>query len=352
MGLIHPQLDQSEDDNYYLETFHPAGRQFEFKERAYRTDQGAVPKNSAKYAAYLLWYTADVSPKWTYNAHKFGARWFNNISLLEKVILGNFVALPDVMRDLLGLYEWHNSCKTFYEKVKGTTVIAKGSFKDQNTIDILVSSIISFDHDAIKEKNIHESFSIIFDSPSDYNRCINNDIVRILSLKNDYSDKADELDQFIADPPSVFPLKISELEAESQGIQQDATAAVSKLMIKCLTRCYLAKQIYSDFDYFYEEQPDRIEGFIFTNLCIAATIFCIAKSYETGMDYEKRLYHLHQLVINIERKMFLQDFFYRVSKFDVIKLCGISLGIQMSNIIEWCLPKSLFTHGNIIMTIF
>ena len=94
------------------------------------------------------------------------------------------------------------------------------------------------------------------------------------------------------------------------------------------------------------QHVERVEGYFINNLCTLSIISNLRRESQ-HYDYTRILYNLNQLVMNIEKKMLFDDFIFYLSKIRTLKIISISLGWFISNVVEWCIPPSLFERSKI-----
>ncbi len=70
------------------------------------------------------------------------------------------------------------------------------------------------------------------------------------------------------------------------------------------------------------------------------------------MDHTRFVYNLNQLWVQIERRLFLDDWFVQVSKFKMMKLTSIVLGRVVNNAVEIVVNPPLIPYGICNMVLF
>ena len=361
-GLLNPNIDVPDELNkevhVFVKSFYPKDlANFRFKEIEHKPDDEVLPNNSLSYAVYLAYYTIDITPFWS------------QIFLLDPKILSvlkkrapdlkdefiitivlNFIHMPDIMRDFLGLYEWNAHCQKFYNEATQSSKPASGVFRDNKELYKFFFDKITFDYDQVMEfANTSgllqdDHWGGYFSSSKNFYMSINQSLTYLLTLDKSIQEKKDlmiKISEFKKKPSNSFLADLIGLLEPSSALENfdDRRVIIGKSIEKVIIECYKITTLK------LEKKPQRIPGFELTNLCILGTIISLRTNAKVNMSYDRTLFNLNQLTTNIERKMFLDDSFYKLSKFKLIKLSGISLGMTLSNLVEWCLPESLFTHG-------
>ena len=93
------------------------------------------------------------------------------------------------------------------------------------------------------------------------------------------------------------------------------------------------------------------EPFIIPNLIILGQ--CVYLRNKTKeLDHVRFMFNLNQLWLNVERRMFFEDWYVQVSKFKMMKLTSIVLGRVVNNVIEMVVNPSLIPYGKIESTFY
>ncbi|RYE34590.1 MAG: hypothetical protein EOP48_30470, partial [Sphingobacteriales bacterium] len=356
-ALLNPNIEtypQLHDDVFaFVKKFYPTQEEeFSFKPKSYKPTDEILPNNTLAYAIYLAYQTMDLSPFWS-QAFFFDKKAFTEvkarvhdleIEFLITVVL-NFIHMPDMIHDILGMVEWNKNCRTFYTKATQTTPDPLYRNNNQEIYEYLANKF-TFDFErtkklAAKSGLLHDSFwKKIFDNPGQYNFNVNKSLLTLLTMKKNLEQKASfvaQLKHLLKTSPKNFISELCLLLHPSENIRpyNEARVLLGQMVEQAIVRAYklATRSLY--------RRNQRVQGFVLTNLSMLGTIVMLRDSVKSKMSYNRALYNLNQLITNFERKVYLDDNFAKMSKFKLMKIAGISLGMQISNIVEWCLPESL-----------
>ena len=370
----------------------------------------AQPENSLAYAIYLLRHTLDIAPHWIQRFF-FDSKTFENTGADIKkefvlAIVLNFIHLPDSFMDFIGLYEWDAYLRGFCSRpLDEEAASEKGLLSGQQEFRMQFYTLINFDlgkvaelaraNELMHEKDWEELLSSKTGEHT-YNRNINSTLVylieqarknkrisiqeriiissRMFNMSGGVYISPSQLEQ----PPSEFlGMLIKRLQSARKSVFANRDMSLNeldKLQIGNVVRAVIL-ECYKTLNNSDEELPkadkidrpnhdfpsesgqsddvvnignaEKVGGFEMTNLCILGTLISLRNSTKEKKRNRKIIYKLHLLATSIERKMYLDQIFYKFSKLKFIKLTGISLGFTIGNVFEWCLPDPLLTFGNI-----
>jgi len=362
-GLLNSNVEKyqglHDDVLAFIKKFYPGlDEEFSFKAKPYKPADEVLPNNTLAYAIYLAYQTMDISPFWT-QAFFFDKTVFREvkarvrdleIEFLISVVL-NFIHMPDMIHDIFGLMEWNKNCRTIYTAGTGKTPEPLYRNNNQEIYEYLASKFV-FDFEktkklASKSGLLNDAFwKKIFDNSAQYNFNINKSILALLTMKHTLEQKSAfivQLKPLLKSSPNIFMSELCPLLYPSENMMRpysETRVLLGQMIEQAVVRAYklATRSLY--------QRNQRIPGFILTNLSMLGTIMTLRESGKSKMSYNRMLYNLNQLITNFERKIYLDDNFFKLSKFKLMKIAGISLGMQISNIIEWCLPGSLITNGN------
>jgi len=363
-GLLNANVEKYQglyDDVFaFIKKFYPGyEEEFSFKAKPCKPTDEILPNNTLAYAIYLAYQIMDISPFWT-QAFFFGKKVFTElkarvrdleIEFIITVVL-NFIHMPDMIRDILGLMEWNKNCRAFYIKNTASTGKTPEPLYRNNNQEIYEYFASKFVFDFEKTKKLasksgllHDAFwKKIFDNSGQYNFNVNKSILALLTMKHSLEQKSAyivQLKPLLKSPPNIFVSELCPLLYPTDNIRpySETRVLVGQMIEQAVVRAYklATRSLY--------QRNQRLPGSILTNLSMLGTIMTLRESGKSKMSYNRMLYNLNQLITNFERRIYLDDNFFKMSKFKLMKIAGISLGMQISNIVEWCLPPSLIANG-------
>jgi len=387
-GLLNNNIkvtkDLNDDVDRFVKEYYPPLNKFGHHEIDYsnKKDEKVLPNNSLAYALYLTYHTLDITPQWT-QIFMFDMAAYKEVQqkikeFTPEILLAialNFIHMPETVRDVLGIFEWYQACGEWLKK--NSNKEAKGPCFNMDTIDEYFANRFTFEYERVAEFATksglmqRKEFWKYFNYENVYYKGINTALFGVLCMgreKEDIQELNKHVAQFAKEPTFDFlekfvaaekaivekklkkeeskeeskepeqPEKLDEREIKEQKRQK--RIAVGRLVRQAIIKLYETVHCVVMKD--KNNRAVRIPGYALTNLSILGTIVQLR---ETRMDYNRFLYNLHQLWANIERKLYLEDPFYKMSKFKMMKLSGVTMGRQIGNIVEFCLPGSLFTDG-------
>lgn len=334
-----------------------------------------LPKNCMPYAISLVQQTLDLDPVWT-QVFLLSPEIFKTINeknpditiefLLSLVLTFSFS--QDAAGDLIGLYEWNVNCAKFCgknvdEQLRNPDLV----FSDKEFFfGTFFGSLIShFNHEVIEIATQlglpnHKFWAKYLASNDTFNAKVNQTLSYLLARQEKKKIKAQD------ENPS--PIKVEKLPALKKGksmkssevkadeavpkpdvvpdppkdkLQEEDKIQKGENILKVFVDCYQLVLKTS-----WLNVGESIPGYELTNLFMLGKITMMRNKDLMKLNYNRILFNLHQLAVNIERKLCVEEHFYKMSKFKLMKFIGISIGVPLNNVIEMCLPPSLFTQGN------
>ena len=317
--------------------------------------------NSLAYPVYLTSQTLNIAPTWT-QAFLLDKELFINLTggpdniitpeFLLAVVL-NFTYMPKSLREFIGFYEWDLYCRKFYQENSKNqdidTLLDNDEKGKTNTNELyrLFSMFITFDYKtifklAVTEKLLQNQYwQILLQTGTDqaceeiWNTSINKTLQSLLMAQGTDSSM---VNQSFALPPRQFLIEL--IKADNVPPKSDQDIDIGKLMKDALSNTYnvLTKKV--------QQQGIMVESFEMTNLSVLGSLMFLRNNTRTRSSDEDVSLTLCQLALNIERKLCFNDCFAKFSKFNFVKLAGLSLGIKVRDELQAAFSETLFTTGN------
>lgn len=330
---------------------------YNFEEVIYKAGDKGLPTNSMAYAVCLTYQTLNISPIWT-QAFLMDQKAFIDIQTVYPDLKSEFLWCTvlqfinkiDTLGDMVGLYEWVGASVDFYKTRTGKEVsrCAATDFRKKiSRIDEHLADVMDFNF--YNMKDLAQASSLLqtdlwqpfFTSRKKYNSLVNQSLLYLLtfdqekSVQDGYFSKVKN--DTINDPYEFLGGLLVHLPKDDGDDDLGYRAKVGKLIRKALIQCYkITSEKFHKNDYDYST-------YALTDLCSLGTLSFLRQ--DTTISKERKLYNLHQLASNIERKMCFRDEYLKMSKFKLMKLIGVPLNLEINNLNEWNLPASIFSNG-------
>ena len=389
-GLINPNVQIKKNLNLKVQSFVKKFYHNEFKDLKHQKGNTILPENSLDYAIYLAYHTMDIFPSWT-QSFFFDQAVFSKLierssesdtsTLKREMILAiilNFTHMSDRFMDYIGFYEFDASLRVCCERSKQDLdkPLEPGPFTKVKESDKEVpgmvrftnafNDIIKFDYETIlelakSEGLLQDSYwhnllvsSEASDQVREFNRNMNMSILYLIKKEfKEFKGSKVPLETYYEQPKEFLKQLEGLVTKKLRKLRSDLSEVTTGELIKIvIVQAYRAVIEECQWDHLRKYKEKEV-GFEMTNLCMLGTIMSLRESSQQKKSHKKTINKLYLLASNLERKMFLNDYLDRFSKFKLIKLAGYSLGLRIGNIFEWCLPDALLTTGkNLYITCF
>mmetsp|Transcript_7256 Transcript_7256/g.6541 ORF Transcript_7256/g.6541 Transcript_7256/m.6541 type:complete len:640 (+) Transcript_7256:894-2813(+) len=258
-----------------------------------------------------------------------------------------FTHMPEIIKDSISIYEFNQSLVK-YCKSNG---VEKDAIIEQKELLAYFGGKFSFDY----ERNSHlgtrselikdRSFWKYFDYAEQYNSNCNKSLLYFYCVSQ--NEKARELWTTLSEkfkdkmgiPVSDFLEKIALFQANKDKFSDMSVRAqaIGTIVVSAIKAVY-------DFIHnkFSSKKPRHPESTL-SNLCIIGNLIHM-RDFHDEFEYSQTVFNINLCWNMLERKLFLDDYFFRMNKFGMMKMTAVTLAFPMSNIVEFCVNPPLFSH--------
>lgn len=369
-----------------------------------------LPTNSIAYAVCLLYQTLNITPALTQAFMMDRKAFTDIQSeypdlkpdFLWAMVL-QFIDKTDTLGDVMGLYEWVGTAADFYKSKTDSDApqCPATEFRQKiDSIDRHLSQHMDFGYRAVKllatnrELLQTQPWKLIFSKHTRYNARVNQSLMFLLTFDVDAATKktyAEQIQDLTRKEPYEFLDDLTRILPPDDGINHpEKEIRVGRLIRKALRKCYeviskyhLRTQAAKEREQAAKAEAEKdqvnksvaekdqankslagevnkaeageaqastdpdmkgLMDFALTDLCTLGTISFLRQ--DPSISTDRKLYNLHQVASNIERKLCFNDNYIYLSRIKLMKLLGVSLNLQVSSLNEWSFPQTLFTYGS------
>lgn len=363
-GLLNSSVEMTLDFNREMEDFIETIEKKDFAHDR-RSEERGCPNNSLAYAAFCASQILNISPLWI-QAFLLDEKSFTTISnnipdLKDEFLLGmvlQFIFKTDTIGDVLGLYEWTSNSLDFYEKTTQRPAPRNNAtaFREKsNSLNKYFENMMSFDYYEVKDwaNSLglldNKRWKDIFEDQKIYNARVNQSLLYLITHTESFLGQ--DVTKLVGIERNAFKNPNEFLESLRGMLKQsysdrdlEESSVIGKMIRQSLVKAYeMISQI-------TEDENNNVKDFALTDLSILGTISFLRQA--STIPPERKIYNLHQILMNIERKFFLDDVLFKMSKFKMMKLLGIPLNILSHNLHEQYLPPSLFDFSTFFQLFF